>query len=265
MSQILTLIDSFGTAAIFVGVYMTLWFVYATIRSRNDVADIAWGIGFVGIAWVLFREYSVQAVLILAFVTLWGFRLAGHIAVRNTAKGEDFRYAEWRRTWGKIFYVRSFVQIFMLQGLLMLLISVPVIAVLGVGGYSVVPQGIWLVTTIAGALIWINGFIFEAGGDYQLKKFLANPENKGKIMTQGLWKYTRHPNYFGEVSQWWGIYLIALPNPLWWVLLIGPLTISFLILKVSGIPMLEKKYEGNAEFEVYKSKTNAFFPWKPRN
>jgi steroid 5-alpha reductase family enzyme len=115
-----------------------------------------------------------------------------------------------------------------------------------------------------GILVWIIGFVFESVGDLQLSKFIALPENKGKIMTKGLWKYTRHPNYFGEVTQWWGIFLIVFTAPLGLLAIVSPLTITFLILKVSGIPMLEKKYKDNPEFEMYKRVTNTFFPWFPR-
>jgi steroid 5-alpha reductase family enzyme len=116
-----------------------------------------------------------------------------------------------------------------------------------------------------GVLVWLIGYYFESRGDAQLAVFISNPENKGTIMTSGLWAYTRHPNYFGEVTQWWGIWLIAMGLPMGWLAVIGPLTITFLILKVSGIPMLEKKYEGNPEFEAYKQRTSAFFPLSPRN
>ena len=121
-----------------------------------------------------------------------------------------------------------------------------------------------LVFLFAGVVIWLVGFIFESGGDYQLKKFIAAPENKGKLMTSGLWSLTRHPNYFGEVTMWWGIFVACLPNALWPIMILGPITITFLILKVSGIPMLEKKYDNNPEFQAYKKRVNAFFPWFPK-
>jgi len=108
------------------------------------------------------------------------------------------------------------------------------------------------------------GFYFEAVGDYQLRTFTKDPSNRGKIIRSGLWRFTRHPNYFGEVVLWWGILLIALSAPNGWVALIGPVTITFLLLQVSGIPMLEKKYEGNPEFEEYKKRTSAFFPLPPK-
>ncbi len=279
-------IEVFGQAvlrsAILIAVFMTLFFIYALYRKRNDIADVVWGIGFIVVAWFNFYAFGFQTELFPGFygavrmqtflvalvVTIWGLRLAIHIALRNVDKPEDFRYKNWRDTWGKWFVVRSFFQIFVLQGFLMLLISLPIIAV-SIFGLATIS---WI--TIVGFLIWLNGFIFEAGGDYQLTKFIKDPLNKGKIMTKGLWSFTRHPNYFGEVTQWWGVYLMSLPilfstfevsMSVWVISLLGPLTITFLILKVSGIPMLEKKYDDNADFQEYKKKTNAFFPWFPKN
>lgn len=120
------------------------------------------------------------------------------------------------------------------------------------------------IVDVLGLLMWGVGFFFEAVGDYQLRVFKNDPKNKGKIMTTGLWQYTRHPNYFGEVTMWWGIFLIATHVPFAWVSLVSPVVITILILGVSGIPMLEKKYEGNAQFEAYKRRTSAFFPLPPR-
>jgi steroid 5-alpha reductase family enzyme len=269
-------LESFGQgvlqAALVIFIFMSGFFLFALMRRRNDIADIIWGIGFIVVAWTsvwsfgamydgVSGELNLQMLLVASVVTLWGLRLATHIFIRNYKKEEDFRYKKWREDWGKWFIPRSYLQIFILQGFLMLLISVPVIALASYG------KGTVSFVTLLGLLVWIDGFIFESFGDYQLKKFISNPENKGKIMKSGLWKYTRHPNYYGEVSQWWGVYLMCLPLiwPLSIIAIIGPLTITFLILKVSGIPMLEKKYDDNPEFQEYKKVTNAFFPWFPKN
>jgi steroid 5-alpha reductase family enzyme len=263
-------LDGFMQSALIIFIFMTMFFVFSVIVRRNDIADIIWGLGFVFLTWINIYSFgsiydpittslNLQVLLIGIIVTLWGFRLSIHIFLRNYKKEEDFRYKKWRNDWGKWFFVRSYFQVFILQGVLMLLILTPIISIVSFGYSSM------SFVTILGFLIWIDGFIFESLGDYQLKKFLQNPLNKGKIMTGGLWKYTRHPNYYGEVSQWWGIYLMCLPLiwPLSLISIIGPLTITFLILKVSGIPMLEKRYEGNLEFEMYKKRTNTFFPWFP--
>jgi steroid 5-alpha reductase family enzyme len=239
--------------------YMTFWFVVSVIRRRNDVADIAWGLGFVLLAWLSFylSGYSFKAILVTSLVTIWGLRLAWHIYHRNKNKPEDSRYLEWRNMW-KNFYLRSFFQVFMLQGVFLFLISLPVLFISRSVSYS------FGLLEVIGFLIWLLGFYFESVGDRQLKDFISNPANKGKIMDQGLWCYSRHPNYFGEVTQWWGIFLIALSIPNSFFTIIGPLTITILILFVSGVPLLEKKYAGRPDFEEYKKRTSIFIPLPPR-
>lgn len=232
-----------------------MWFIVSVFKQRNDVADIAWGLGFVLVAWLsmYIAGFSVKALLVNSLVTIWGIRLALHIYKRNKDKPEDSRYLEWRNTW-KMFYLRSFFQVFMLQGLLLYLISLPVIFV----NYSVTSS--FSILNIIGIFVWAVGFYFESVGDKQLKEFVSKPENKGHIMDQGLWKYSRHPNYFGEVTQWWGILFIALSTVGSVFIIVGPLTITILILFVSGIPLLEKKYAGRPDFEEYKKRTSVFLP-----
>lgn len=239
--------------------YMTFWFGISVIKKRNDVADIAWGLGFVLMAWLSFliSGYSFKALLVNGLVTVWGFRLAWHIYNRNKDKPEDSRYLEWRKTW-KNFYVRSYLQVFVLQGILLFLISLPVLFV----NRSV--SNSFGVLEIVGLFVWALGFYFETTGDKQLKDFITNPANKGKLMDQGLWQYSRHPNYFGEVTQWWGIFIIALSIPGSVFTVLGPLTITILILFVSGIPLLEKKYAGRPDWEEYKKRTSIFIPLPPR-
>lgn len=252
---------AFLTAAAVVLSYMVVWFFIALRLRRNDLADIAWGGGFIAAAaasLAVSGSSSWRALFVTLLVVIWGARLMVHIGLRNRGRGEDARYRAWREEWGEHVVLRSFFQVFILQGLLLLVISVPVIRVNASAGS---PLTLW---DAAGAAVWTTGFLFEAVGDLQLLRFKKTPGHKGKFMTTGLWKYTRHPNYFGEVALWWGIYLIALSVPGGWKTVIGPLTITFLILKVSGIPLLEKKYEGNREFDQYKRKTSAFFPLPPK-
>jgi steroid 5-alpha reductase family enzyme len=250
--------DNFMLALILLS-YMTLWFVIGTVKQRNDVADIAWGLGFVLMAWTshYISGFSTKAFLVNIMVTIWGLRLAWHIYHRNRKKPEDSRYAEWRRTWDH-FYLRSYFQVFMLQGVLLYLISLPVIFI----NQSLSTR--FGILELIGIFVWCIGFYFESVGDKQLKHFVSNPNNKGKIMDRGLWRYTRHPNYFGEVTQWWGIFVIALSISGSFFTIIGPLTITILILFVSGIPLLEKKYTGRPDFEAYKKRTSVFFPLPPR-
>lgn len=247
--------------AVIVTLYMTCWFAVAVRKGRNDLADIAWGGGFILVALsslALHGAVTPRSALVSGLVVIWGTRLAVHIGLRNRGKPEDARYRKWREEWGEHVLLRSFLQIFLLQGCLLLVISIPVILV----NLSPPEPLAWL--DVLGLLVWLTGFLFEAEGDFQLVLFKRNPAHKGKIMTTGLWRYTRHPNYFGEVTLWWGIYLIALSVPHGWLTVVGPLTITILILKVSGIPMLEKKYEGNAEFQEYKRRTSAFWPLPPK-
>ena len=255
------MLSVFVTAAGAVFVYMTAVFLIAVIAKDNSVVDVAWGPGFILVAAVTFLlrpGFEARRVLIGLLVIIWGLRLAAHVFLRNRGRGEDFRYAKWRRDWGGWFLPRSYLQIFLLQGIFMLVISSPVVLVNGSSARRLtVLDGL-------GALVWLIGFLFEAVGDFQLKKFKQRPESRGKIMTRGLWKYTRHPNYFGEAALWWGIFVIGLSAPGGWAGIVSPLTIGFLLLKVSGVPMLEKKYAGNEEFAAYARRTSPFFPWFPK-
>ena len=155
-------------------------------------------------------------------------------------------------------YLRSFLQIFILQGMLALVVASPVVIV------NVYRGGYLAFLDYLGLVIWLLGFFIEALGDWQLLRFIKNPENKGKLMRSGLWRYSRHPNYFGEVVQWWGLWLISLTVAYGWLGIIGPITITFLITKVSGIPLLEQKWNSHPDFEDYKRKTSVFFPLPPK-
>ncbi len=238
---------------------MTGWFILSIFKKRNDIADIAWGLGFVLMAWLSFflSGFSFKALLINSMVTVWGLRLALHIYNRNKKRGEDSRYLECRKTW-KNFYLRSYLQIFLLQGTFLFMISLPVMFI----NSSI--SSVFGILEVVGLLVWGIGFYFETTADRQLKEFISNPANKGKLMDRGLWQYSRHPNYFGEVTQWWGIFIIALTIPNGIITIVGPLTITYLILFVSGIPLLEKKYLGRKDFEEYKKRTSVFFPLPPK-
>jgi steroid 5-alpha reductase family enzyme len=257
----LNLFEFISYSAIVVLVYFTVIFILALLKKDNSIVDIAWGVGFVLVALLTFflrGLYVTRQVLVTTLVFIWGMRLAVHIALRNKGRGEDSRYARWRRDWGKGFALRSFFQVFMLQGLLLLIIVYPVILI---NGSSDKGLNLW---DAAGVVLWLIGFIFESVGDYQLLRFKRNEENRGKIMTQGLWRLTRHPNYFGESVIWWGMFLIALSVENGISAIISPVLITFLLLRVSGVRMLEKKYSKNREFLEYARRTNAFFPWFPK-
>jgi steroid 5-alpha reductase family enzyme len=237
-----------------------LTFLLAVLIRNNSIVDITWGLGFIMIAAVayLFSSGNYIAQLVLIYTIIWGVRLAVHIMIRNWGHGEDFRYAKWRKEWGKTWVLRSFFQVFMFQWILMQLVAIPV--VLGIVGVMRIAP--WMM--YGGMALWITGFFFEAVGDYQLTQFKKKKSNKGKLMTTGLWSWTRHPNYFGEATLWWGIALLAYGVTRNIYAFVGPLVIDFLLLFVSGIPMLEKKYRGRADWRAYAKKTSAFFPLPPK-
>jgi steroid 5-alpha reductase family enzyme len=251
----------FIAQSIAIFLYAVTWFFVALLKNRNDVADIAWGGGFICAAltaYLIAGQTGARATLALLLVIIWGLRLMVHISIRNRGKPEDHRYRAWRQEWGNNYLLRSFLQVFILQGFLLLVISLPVTLTIILNGPPLaVLDGI-------GFCIWLFGFLFEAIADFQLLQFKKNPANKGKIMNKGLWQYTRHPNYFGEVTLWWGIFIICLSVPgIFWTVA-GPLTITWLILRVSGTPLLEKKYTGNPEYDTYIRNTSAFFPLPPK-
>ena len=249
------------TAATTIFVFMAAVFVLAQLRKNNSLVDIAWGPGFIVVTAALFtREpvlYPAKA-LMAALVLVWGLRLSAHIFARNRGKPEDFRYARMRAKWGRAVAVKSFFFVFMLQGLVMLVVSLPITVV-----FASPPRPLGALEVI-GALVFAAGFAFEAIGDLQLAAHVRKPANKGRLMTGGLWSTTRHPNYFGEATLWWGLDLIALPSANGWAGLLGPLAITLLLLFVSGVPLLEKKYAGRPDWEAYKARTSMFVPWFPR-
>jgi len=254
--------QSFLVVMLMVFLYMSLFFLVAVVRKDNSLADIAWGGGFVLIAIVTFLlapgYAEARQVLATCLVTLWGLRLAIYIHFRNLGRGEDYRYAKWRKEWGEFSLIRSFLQVFMLQGALMVLIASSVIFI------NLNPARGLTIFDATGLAVWCVGFFFESAGDFQLFQFKKDPGNKGKVMRYGLWKYTRHPNYFGEATMWWGIFIMALSIKGGFVAVISPLAITFLLLKVSGIPMLEKKMAETQEgYTEYMKNTSPFFPWFP--
>ena len=249
-------------AAVALLLTMNAMFVINTRANDNSLIDIAYGPAFILTClggWLAGGTAEhFRPLLMLALVSLWGLRLALHIGLRHRGRGEDFRYRNFRESWGEAFVWRSFLQIYMLQGAVVFVVAAPILLAIAR------PGGEFAWTDVLGMLLFATGFFFEAVGDWQLMRFKRDPENRGRIMTRGLWSWTRHPNYFGEATLWWGFFVLGLGSPLGWWGLVSPLVIGFLLLKVSGIPMLEAKYEGNPEFEAYKARTSAFFPRPPR-
>ena len=243
-------------------IMFAVWLL-SLVKRDASIVDVFWGLGFVVVAWLTFLQadgYLGRKVLITLLTTLWGLRLALHILIRNWGHGEDRRYQAWRAQYGARFWWVSLFTVFGLQGVLLWAISL----VLQVGQISAIPTTL-VMLDLLGAIIWAVGFIFEALADWQLYRFKADPENKGKVMNKGLWAYTRHPNYFGESLVWWGLFLITLATPgsAWTV--ISPMVITFLLLKVSGVTLLEKTIvDSRPEYREYIETTSSFIPRLPR-
>ncbi|MFW6000854.1 MAG: DUF1295 domain-containing protein [Halanaerobium sp.] len=248
---------------LFIVFYFSVFFLIAVIRKNNALIDIAWGLGYVlaaNFALYITNNFNLRSMMISLIVTIWGLRLAYHLFKRNWNADEDYRYAKWRENWDH-FYLRSFFRIFMLQAVLLFIIASPIVKVI-----SSPYNGLGLFDYI-GLLVWLIGFVFESFADKQLAEFKnKDPEEKdGHIIKEGVWKYSRHPNYFGETLIWWGIYLITAAVSGGWKFIYSPLLITFLLLFVSGVPLLEKRYADDEEYQKYAEKTNKFFPWFPKD
>lgn len=239
--------------------YFICWFFIADAKNNYGLIDIAWGGGFVltvCLSYLLNAQKTVQSTLILVLVAFWGIRLAVHLARRNWNKPEDYRYTNMRKRWGSNSpKLKAFFSVFMVQYILLFIISLPIIK----SNADINEKVFWW--QILGGAIWTVGFIFEVLGDWQLEKFKRNPANKGKLLTTGVWSLTRHPNYFGEATCWWGIFLIAVTDlaSLW--LIVSPLLITNLLLFISGVPLLEKKYKERDDFKEYAKITPKFLPF----
>jgi len=257
------ILGAFGWSSLAVIGFMTvLWLVSLPLRN-SSIVDIFWGPTFLlqAIVYAFVTPDAgsdARSILIVALVAAWSIRLALHIGSRNIGKGEDYRYAGWREEAGASWWWRSFFRVFVLQGVLSLFIGLPLLAAQVAGP----AQLGWL--DAVGAAVWGIGFFFEAVGDWQLTQFLRNPANRGHTMRSGLWQFTRHPNYFGDATQWWGLWLIALAAGGWWTLL-SPVAMTFLIYRISGVGMLEATIaERRPDYADYMRTTNAFIPWLPK-
>lgn len=238
--------------------FFTLLFIIGTKLKNNGVVDSGWGSGFVLIINFVFftlNYYSLKNILITILITIWGIRLTWHITRRNYRKPEDYRYQEFRNNWPKKFQkTRFYLQIYLVQALLQYLIIFAAI-------YGVLQKSSVTYFNYLGIILWFIGFYFEAYGDYQLKKFKAISSNKGKLMTKGLWSITRHPNYFGDALMWWGIYCLSFVDQTSLYTIFSPMLMTYLIVFVSGVKLLEKKYENRLDYQKYKQQTSSFIPW----
>lgn len=249
-------------SAVIIVAFMTGVWLFSLYKKDMSVVDGFWGLGFIAVTmhWFTRLESIEPRQFIIAYlVAIWGIRLAIYIFYRSKGKAEDPRYVAFRDDWKENTWYISYFKVFLLQGALQLVIVLPVLVVMHNAGST---TGI---LEIIGIAIFTIGFIFETAADYQMLRFKKNPANKGKVMDKGLWYFSRHPNYFGEVCVWWGIFLISIGSGMWYVSILSPILITYLLLKVSGITMLEKRYDGNDAYSIYKNTTSPFLPWFKRN
>jgi steroid 5-alpha reductase family enzyme len=258
-------------------IYVTLaWLLSLGLRD-SGIMDVLWGPGFIiataavafasavsydtaNTASSAFAGFPDRWILATSLVAIWGTRLAVHIGNRNRGKPEDYRYAAWRSGAGASWWWRSLFKVFLLQGFVMWVVAAPLVFV-----YSEASSMRLTGWDFAGATLWLFGFLFETISDEQLRRFKAEPGNAGAVMDRGLWRYARHPNYFGEAVLWWGLWLIACAVPLGWVSIVSPTLLTYLLLRVSGVTMLERGLMSTKPGYVeYRSRTNAFFPGRPR-
>ncbi len=256
--------NTYLLAFLVIFLFMSAMYLLSLWKKDMSIADCGWGLGFVLVAVITFflnGEDRFHQKIVTYLVFIWGLRLSFYITMRNWGKPEDFRYANWRRQWGDTLIWRSFLQVFMLQGAIMFVNLLPVLVVNDGGSIMLSYKALYPI----GCVVWGIGFLFEAVGDWQMYMFKTGHHRKHAIMNTGLWRYTRHPNYFGEAVMWWGIFLLSIPSGGWYISVWGPVTITYLLLRVSGVTMLEKKYEGDDAYSEYKRNTSAFFPWFPKH
>ncbi len=238
-------------------IYTSLWYIYGQKIGRLDVADEAWGLAqpfIVLTAIFLTKNYFLGSIILLILTFIWGYRLSNHIHKRHAkSSSEDVRYLEMRANWKKFPKLKAYIYVFLLQGFLMYLLGMSSM-------FLIISDKNWNSLSLIGVAIWLFGFIFETIADTQLKGFIAEIDNKGKIMDRGLWKYSRHPNYFGEVTMWWGIFIFVFLNTNNYWAIITPITITYLIIFVSGIPLTEKHFENKPHWQEYKKKTSPLIP-----
>jgi len=246
-----------GGLVVAAAAFSALWLVSLLLRDAS-IVDIFWGPGFIVVgtyyAMTVSGEPNFRGLLVLGLVTVWGLRLALHIGIRNAGAGEDFRYRKWREKAGTNFWWISLFKVFLVQALVLWIVSSPLLlAQLGDGEKA-------SMLDVLGVALWVFGFLFETVADWQLQRFKKSPDTSGRVMRSGLWSVSRHPNYFGEAVLWWGLALLAVPGGEW-LSFVGPLLITFLLLKVSGVAMLDTAMvERRPEYANYIATTPAFVP-----
>jgi steroid 5-alpha reductase family enzyme len=243
--------------SVIVGMMLVVWLV-SLARRDASIIDLVWGLGFVIVVWVTIATVSSSGLsrwLLAGLTTIWGLRLSAYLAWRNHGQPEDRRYARMRKRWSAAFPLVSLFTVFLLQGVVMWVVSLPIqLGILeSTSGFSTLHA--------LGLLLWSIGLLFESIGDWQLARFKSDSENAGKVLDRGLWRYTRHPNYFGDFCVWWGLFLIALAGGAPWWTAIGPIVMSLFLMFISGVSLLESDLKDRKpQYAAYMRRTNAFFP-----
>lgn len=253
-------IVSWASAALAVFLFFLVLFVISLIRQDNTIADIGWPLGFVIAVFVVLWQrdtVSLRQVIAIVLVSVWGVRLSLHVWLRNRGKGEDWWHKAWRHSWGEHWVIRSFLQIYLLPLVYLLLIVSPVIYINTFAGPSLG------VADWVGLALWIFGFTWEVVGDHQLVHFKRRQKSKGHVLCTGLWRYSRHPNYFGEILLWTGLWVMATSLTGGWLTFVGPLASAVLLIWGRGIPRLEKHFSANPEYLAYQRNTSMLVPWFP--
>ncbi|MFW9829541.1 MAG: DUF1295 domain-containing protein [Candidatus Thorarchaeota archaeon] len=271
----MTILDTLviiGYSGLFLLGYLIIAFIVGTVKKNNGLMDVFYGPGYFVVAltslityFLIYGIVNMRQIIVTTLVFIWAVRLGTYVFIRNRGKPEDYRYREMRERWKTNIVLKSFIRVYIFQGIVIFIVAFPVWFV----NMSINPPLLNLlsfvgVTLWLGGGVWLIGFLFETIADYTLYKFLQKPENKGKIMDKGVWKLSQHPNYFGEVTQWWGLYIIALAIPFGFISILGPIFITYMIIKVSGIRLLDKRFETDDKYSEYKQRTSVFFPWFPK-
>lgn len=247
--------------------YFMVWFIIAQVKNNNGLVDIAWGLGVIVSAvssLIIGDQYSITGLILTGLSIIWGLRLSLYLFKRNFNKTEDFRYQNLRKKWKTHIKLKSLLYVFITQSIVSYGIAIPIILT-----NLIKNKPFHLISTVfisIGGMLFILGYIFEVLADTSLSKFKKDPNNKGKIMQKNVWKYSRHPNYFGEAALWWGMGIVSLAtlNVVSFIGLLSPLVMTYLLLFITGVPLLEKKYKDNPLYQAYAAKTSIFLPRRPK-
>ncbi len=256
------------SAIVIAAMVFVLWIISVPLKDAS-IVDLFWAAGFALVAGVLWSRLPPSKggglarpseFLLPLLTALWALRYSWHLWTRNIGRGEDKRYVAMRERRSESFWWKSLFIVFLLQGTVMWVVSLPLQM-----GITAARPG-WTIAHVIGILLWSIGLFFEAVGDWQLSRFRANPANKGRVLDTGLWSWTRHPNYFGDSCLWWGLFLIAAAHGdhLWTA--IGPLTMTYFLMRISGVTLLEQTLiQERPGYAEYVQRTSSFLPWPPKN